>query len=431
MKKTTKHLSVYLLLLMLACSLAFAGGYQINEHGARAMGMGGAFVARASDGSAMYFNAAGLGFQKGINVLVGTTLIFPSTTFTGPSPLTTETEMVSQVFYPSNLYASYAVNEKWVVGLGVYNPFGLGTEWPADWPTTTNKSGSRRTVKTDLQTFYINPTVAFKVNDKLSVGAGVSYVLANAKISYRVGTFSSLAPPTPATKDGTVGLEGDGSGISFNVGVIYKPMEKLSLGASYRSLVDIEFSGPATFTDMQALQSFFPGGDGTVTLPMPSNLQIGAAYDVSPKLTVEADFQYVDWASYDELAITIPTGPAAPAALGGQPLQKSGKPTVKKWHEGWLMRLGGEYKLNDKLDLRAGFIYDYSPQPTWNVEPMLPDANKTDVSIGASYKVNEKISIDASYMLVLAADRTSTLTGFTGTYKSSANLLGLNVGYKF
>jgi long-chain fatty acid transport protein len=425
LKTLSQRFLALVLSALLVSSALYGGGYQINEHGARATGMGGAFVARASDPSAIFFNAAGLGFQQGINVLAGTTLIFPSTTFTGPGAATTETKMVSQVFYPSNLYATYSLNDKIVFGLGVYSPYGLGSEWPNDWV------GRKASVKTDLQTFYINPTAAYKINDQLSVGVGVSYVLANAKIKYRVGTYSSLAPPTPATNDGTVGLEGTGNGISFNAGVIYKPMEKLSLGASYRSLVKLEFSGDVTFTDMQSLQSFFPGGTGTVTLPMPSNLQVGAAYEVTPELTVEADFQYVGWSSYDQLGITIPNGPAAPAALGGQPLQKSSTPSVKNWKDAYMIRLGGEYKLNKQIDVRAGYILDKTPQPKGVMEPMLPDAERNDISVGGGYMINEKLRVDASYLLVLFADRTSTMTVFPGTYKSSANLFSVNVGYTF
>lgn len=422
MNKKTLRLASTLVVLALAVTISLGGGYQINEHGARATGMGGAFVARALDGSAIFFNAAGLGFQKGINVLAGTTLIFPSTTFTGPTPATTQTSMVSQIFYPSNLYISYSLKENWVFGLGVYNPYGLGTEWDKDWV------GRQLTVKTDLQTFYINPTVAYKVNDKLSFGAGVSYVLASAKIKYRVATYSSLLPPTPAAVNGTAALDGTGNGISFNVGAIYKPMDKLSVGVSYRSLAKIEFSGTATFTDMLALQTYFPGGTGTVTLPMPSNLQAGVAYQVTPQLTVEGDFQFVGWSSYDQLVISIPNGPASPLGV----LQKSPTPAVKNWDDGMLFRIGGEFQLNDKMALRAGFIMDFTPQPTSKVEPMLPDADKTDISIGAGYKVNEKLHVDVSYLLVLFADRTTLSSNvFPGTYKSSASLVSLNFGYQF
>jgi long-chain fatty acid transport protein len=408
-------------MLALAVSISFGGGYQINEHGARAVGMGGAFVARASDGSAMFFNPAGLGFQQGIKLSLGTTLIFPSTTFTGPTPSTTETSMNSQVFYPSNFYASYSLNDQWVVGLGVFSPYGLGTEWPSNWV------GSRLAVKTDLQTFYINPTVAYKVNDKLAFGAGLSVVLGSAKLSYNVATYSSLLPPTPSASLGTASLDGTGNGVSFNVGVLYKATDKLSVGASYRSLVKLDLKGTASFTNMQALQTFFPGGDGSVTLPMPSNFLVGLAYIVSPKLTLEGDFQWVGWKSYDQLQVTLANGPVSPLGV----LQKSPAPQIKNWDDGYLFRLGGEYMVNDKLTLRAGYIMDVSPQPPSKTEPMLPDADRNDFSIGGGYQLSEKLHVDLAYMLVLFNSRDAATAAFPGTYKSNASLVSLEFGYQF
>jgi long-chain fatty acid transport protein len=208
-------------------------------------------------------------------------------------------------------------------------------------------------------------------------------------------------------------------------------MEKLSLGASYRSLVDIEFTGDATFTDMQALQAYFPGGEGKVSLPMPSSLQVGVAYDVMPELTVEVDIQYVGWSSYDKLDITLPNGPVSPLGI----LQKSST-ADKKWEDAMMIRLGGEYKVNDQLMVRAGYIRDMTPQPVDKMEPMLPDADRNDISVGAGYKINDNLTVDASYLLVMFEDRASTYkpstsTTFYGTYKSSANLISLNVGYSF
>lgn len=415
MNKTTKLFSALLMLTLVATS-AFAGGYQINEHGARATGMGGAFVARALDGSAMYFNAAGLAFQKGVNVLVGTTLIFPSTTFTGPTPLTTETKMVDQMFYPSNLYVSYAMDEQLVFGLGVYNPYGLGTEWPETWV------GRAIAVKTDLQTFYINPTVAYKINDQFAVGLGVSYVLGNVTIDRKI-PFSALGYPA-ATPDGGFKLDGSGSGININAGVMWKPNEQLSVGVSYRMLTDVEFEGDATFTKVPAgpAAAMFPSGvTGTATLPMPSNLLAGVAYKINDNLTVEGDFQYVGWSAYDELKIDFNKAVAGSTTSSDK----------KNWDDGMLIRVGGEYMLNEQFALRAGYIMDFTPQPTDKVEPMLPDADRNDISVGAGYKINENLTVDASYLLVLFADRTSTLPTFKGTYKSSASLISLNIGYQF
>jgi long-chain fatty acid transport protein len=425
-----KRLFAILVAACLIVTSLFAGGFQINEHGARATGQGGAFVARASDPSAIFFNAAGLGFQKGINASVGTTLIFPSTEFTGPTPATTNTKMVSQVFYPPTLYGTYSVNDKLVVGLGVFSPYGLGTEWPVDWV------GRKSSIKTDLQSFYITPSVAYKVNDQISVGVGASYVIANVTLKYRVPTMSSLG--VYSTKDGTAELVANGTAFTFNGGVIYKPMPNLSIGASYRHLAEVKLKGTAKFTDMQFFAPYFPGGDGETTLPFPSNFQAGVAYTINPKLTVEADVQYVMWNTYDMLAVTLTNGPAAPLAPGGVILQKSPAPANKDWSDAMMIRLGGEYLVNDKITVRAGFIHDATPQPDYTVEPMMPDADKNDISLGAGYKINEKMSVDVAYLLVLFGDRTvKTSTNykdnnpFPGTYKSSVHLFGLSFNYTF
>ena len=394
-----KLFAVIVTTILVATSL-FAGGYQINEHGARAVGMGGAFVARASDPSAIFFNAAGLAYQKGINFAVGTTLIFPSTEFTGPTPLTTNTSMVSQVFYPVSLYGTYAINEKLVVGLGVFSPYGLGSEWPADW------IGKTASVKTDVQTFYITPSVGYLVNDKLSVGLGLSYVIAKASL-----------------KNNTMALDnGTGSSFTFNVGAIYKALPNLSLGASYRHVAKVDLEGDVKYTmPSAALQSLFPGGKGKTSLPMAGTLQAGAAYIVNPKLTVECDIQYTLWSDYKTLDLTLPgmNGVVSTTTLR------------KEWTNSPMLRLGGEYALNEKITLRAGYIRDQTPQPDHTVEPMLPDANRNDISLGGGYKINQKLTVDLAYMIVLFEDRTTTtnINHFNGTYKSSANLVSLSFGY--
>lgn len=268
MKKTAQLMAEALILLVLVVCIAFAGGYQINEQGARATGMGGAFVARASDPSAIYYNPAGLATQKGINALAGVDFIIPSTTLKltgGTSDISAE----SQVFTPVNLYGTYQVDDEIVVGLGVFNPFGLGTKWPA---TLGSFEGS-------IQTWYINPSVAYKIDDEWSVGLGVSYVAASAKIA---GNGSSYEPT--------------GSGFNVNVGAIYKAMPELSIGLSYRINTDIEFSGSMPVV-----------GTTKVTLPMPGNLMVGAAYQVMPELTVEGDIQYVQWSAYDKLTLKYGT----------------------------------------------------------------------------------------------------------------------------
>ncbi|MCX7984817.1 MAG: outer membrane protein transport protein, partial [Bacteroidetes bacterium] len=236
MKQTRRILWVAELIVLFFVGEVYAGGYQIYEQGARATGMGGAFVARASDPSAIFYNVAGLGFQKGTNVLAGINLIVPSTTFKGKGivqPLEYSTK--SNVFTPINLYGSHEVTENVVVGMGVYNPFGLGTEWNDLWGVSVSGRylGSTKAVKSSVETWYFNPSIAYKINNELSVGVGISYIYASAFISRNI-------LPNAIYK---LELDGTGSGFGINVGAIYKPIEKLSLGLSYRTTTTIEFEG--------------------------------------------------------------------------------------------------------------------------------------------------------------------------------------------
>lgn len=406
-------------------TVAIAGGEQINEHGARATGMGGAFSAQASDASAIFFNPAGLAFQPGIHLLGGTTLIFPSSSFTGPAPSTKETKMVSQVFYPSNLYGTYSVSDKVVVGLGAYNPFGLGTEWPSTWV------GRYSAIKADIQTFFFNPSAGYKINDQLSVGIGVSYVYSNISLSRAIPTYTDTTESHISASDGSIKLTGSGSGFNFDAGILYKPMSEVAIGVSYRHSTKISFSGTATFSNMQGLTKYTPGGDGGTTLTFPNNIFAGIACSVLPELTLEADYQGVGWSSYDKLTVNLTTGPPDPHQQN-QPVQK-GEVQIKDWTNAYLIRFGGEYKYNDQFTFRAGYIFDKTPQPDKYIEPVLPDANRNDLTVGVGYHFSQQITIDAMYMLVLFNDRTVTSSPYSlpGTYKSSANLLGIDVGYTF
>jgi long-chain fatty acid transport protein len=424
----TKTLLV-LVVLMVCGASAFAGGYQLNEHGARGMAMGGAYVAQASDGSAMYFNAAGLAFQSGFKIMLGGTMIMPSSTFKATSGKSTD--MVSQTFTPVHAYLSYSFDNGLVVGVGVFNAYGLGSEWPIDW------DGRQMSVKTDLTTWYINPTVAYKFSDQFAIGAGVSYVAASVKLSQRVPTLGSLAPLAPSAVDGTVALDGTGNSINWNVGLMYKPTKDLSIGVSYRSLTKVDFSGTAAFSGMSVLSSFFPGGTGTTTLPFPSDLFAGVAYNITKDFTVEADYQYVGWSSYDQLVLGLPTGPASPLGV----LQKPST-LVKNWDNAYLIRVGAEYRM-EKLALRAGFIYDRTPQPDAVVEPMLPDANRMEFTVGLGYDISKNVNVSACYQFISFSDRNGTiisktalypnipLVAYPGAYSNSANLFSISLGFNY
>jgi long-chain fatty acid transport protein len=400
-----------LLAPLLVAAHVYAGGFQLNECGARAMAQAGAFAARASDASAIYFNPAGLGFQNTGSILAGVTIIRPNTYFLGPleSNTNTRTNLLPATFTPINFYATSPVTDRIHVGIGVNNPFGLGTEWPENW------IGQFITVKVDLKTFFITPTASYRITDNLSVGVGFNYVLGDVMLSRAISVPSIALPATPI-----VTMEMDGSGVSFNAGVLYKPMPWLSVGASYRSQTTVEAEGTAEF-DPNYSSLNFPAGDVSSTLKLPATGFLGVAVTPIKDLQVEFDYQYIGWSSYDKLVIDF-------EANGSQSVSE------KKYEDTYMLRLGAEYTMGS-FAIRGGWYYDNSPVKDEYVEPLLPDANRNGYNIGFGYKITDNLSLDFSYLFIKFDDREVTHSvpeiGLNGVYSTYVDLFGINIGYTF
>lgn len=382
------------------------------------MAQGGAFVARASDPSAIFFNPAGIAYLKGLNIMAGTTMVLPLVSFRGPSNFNTnqETKMNNIVFLPSNAYVTYSMENGLSFGLGFFNPYGLGVEWGESWV------GKAITTKSTVQTFYFNPTVSYRFGDPTgfngSVGVGFDYVLGTVLLRKRIPNFD----PQP-----TIALETSkpGTGTGFSAGILVKPVEGVSVGVSYRSPTKIDFNGTAKIDGASAaVQPLFPGGDATTSIKLPATLFAGVAVKPIENLELEADYQFTGWSSYDKLEIDFAQETSA---------QKD-QSYPKNYEDVFMIRLGAEYTMGD-MQLRAGYIFDKSPVPDASLEPLLPDANRNDLSFGLGYKLTPNWTIDVSYMMVLFNQRTTdpgvTMNKFDGTYNSTAHLFAIDIGYHF
>lgn len=427
MKKFTNLSLVIALSIIIISQSVFAGGFLTGTQNAKAMGMGHAFVGQANDASAIYFNAAGLTNLKGINFLAGMTLIMPKVDFTGPTPLTTTTSTVARTFTPINLYGVYGMDNGLSFGLGVYNPYGLGSEWSPTW------IGKSLAVKTELKTFYINPTVAYQLMENLSVGAGFSYIISSVLFEQTIDIpVIPLAPGVnlPAAPNVGIKLEGDEKpAYTFNFGLLYKPMPDLSLGLAYRHSAEIEYEGDLTFSNLPAKPTgfpvghsdLFPAGKGVSKITMPYDLRAGVSYKAMENLTLNADVQYVGWESYKELAVDFEKTTAVWKDLA----------TTKDWKNSTTFRLGGEYRM-DAFAFRAGYVFDGSPIPTKTMDPSLPGADRHEFTFGLGYQFTPNIRVDAAYQYIsFDKEVKDSAIPFNGKYVNSTNLFGFNVGFGF
>ncbi len=435
--RMVKGLSV-LVILVCAAASATAGGFRLPEAGAKAMGMGFAFTAQADDPSAIYFNPAGIVQLEGQNVMFGVTYVNEKGgTFSGETPLTrtppfigasgtaTETQKTLHFFIP-NAYWTRKASPNFAYGVGIFVPFGLGQEYK-----DKNSSIFRNQItKIDLKTLVVNPTVAFKVNDVLSVGAGIDFMYGMATLEK-----TPISPLLPAPYNlYNSKLEADGTAWGYNFGVLLTPTKSLKIGASHRSPFAMDLKdGDVKVTNINPLIAPAFGGTaldtkGSTILHMPATTTFGVAY-IWDRLTVEADADWTWWHSYRSLDITLERQ-VSPYLVSTS--------SQKQWKDVVALYVGGEYRVTDPLALRLGFRYDPTPVPGGTMGPELPDADKLYYSAGAGYKVSNW-TIDLAYMYVDKKDRTvdnirpegSNLVGSKGTWSGEAHLVAFDVGYKF
>ncbi len=402
MKKLLSLLSAALIPIM-----AYSGGYSIPEQGAKAAGMGGAFTGLANDPSAIYFNPAGISFQSGMNLMVGSTFVSPTSQYQNPAYSNTVYKQKSLFFVIPQVFFTYEWEYGLTFGAGIYAPYGLGTEWEKGWV------GDYYARKTDLQNIHFAGVVSYKLMDNLSVAGSFAYSYATA-ILEKKGDYIGLA--------GDVSLEGTGSGIHMGLSALYKPIENLTVGVNYRLGTDLKMSGDIKFNGKRVTSSTDPNeGTGEVTLPIPSSFNVGASYNIMSNLTVSADFNWNQWSKYKKLEI-INTD---------KNLTLSSKP--RNWKDTNTYRIGAEYRGIEKLALRAGFLIDSDPVDVKYSEPSLPDAGRTGYTFGAGYQLMDNLNIDAYLLLLSWKEKhvTDNEFVFNGYYNTKATLSGLSLIYKF
>ncbi|OGP34246.1 MAG: hypothetical protein A2X88_00065 [Deltaproteobacteria bacterium GWC2_65_14] len=437
----------FLVVLMFTATSAMASGFRLPEAGAKAMGMGFAFTAQANDPSAIYFNPAGILQLEGVNTKVGITYIKENGgTFTGTTPLSgasgttvgSETQKDLDFFVP-NTFITRKVSPNFAYGVGVFAPFGLGQEYK-DRDSSIFRN---QITKIDLLTVVVNPTVAYKVNDVLSVGAGINYMYGKAELA-KTGVVNNAPGGDTQVNIFKLDLEGDGDAWGYNFGVLLTPVDSWKIGVSYRSnfkldiddgdvkLTDISSTGLVALGGVSA-QAVFGGATfdtkGSTTVNMPATATLGVAY-VRDRLTVEVDADWTFWHSYKSLDIDIRNNTALLPDSNSR----------KDWKDVVAIYVGGEYRVTDPLALRLGFRYDPNPAPADTMGPELPDADKLFYTAGAGYKISNW-TIDLAYMYVDKKDRTvsnqttpafpSYGTGFNGKWTGDAHLVALDFGYKF
>ena len=431
---SAKHMLVFtvtLLTLLLVFSselYALGGGGFRNEAAmdAEANGMADCFVAQADSPSAVHFNPAGLTQLEGDYVRVGNTFEAPrnSQTSTGGN----ESQMQIQTF---NLPSIYLVNdiglENWKFGLGVGSPYGLATDWADD------SFSMYQATESTLEYYLINPTAAYKVNDSLSVGVGVDYMISD------ISKHKRLTAAPAGAGGGDFHLEGDDDGWGYNIGILYKHLDKHKIGVSYRSDIELRYKGEATLTNLGsgAYALLFPDTYTTgieSKLVLPRSVAVGYAFSPNEKWTIEIDCEWTGWSSVQEdfIKFTDETDQTRLSILN------NGNPASKDWNDSLAYGVGAQYRHSDKLTLRGGYLFIETPIPSANFDTSLPDCDRHGLTLGAGYKLREDLTMDLAYFGVLMVDRDVSNdvaigngADLDGKYEGYVNIVSVGFTYKY
>ncbi len=416
---------------------ASAAGFAVNTPSAQSMGnavAGGGAV--AEDASTMWFNPASM-TRLPSQMMASAHVLMPTFDFTdkgstqatagGPIPLLpgapTTADGDTAAVVP-NLYYIRTLNESWSFGLAVSAPFGLATEYDSNW------KGRYHTIDSEIKDFNVNPALAYKVNETLSVGAGVSINYIDAKLNNFVDFGALLGAPGGA--DGFVEYKADDISFGFNFGVFYEPSDSTRFSLAYRSQINHKLEGDANFSSVPAaggLDTVFFDDGIKVGASLPDSLSFSAFHMLTPKIGIMGDATWTGWSDIPELRIVYdsPTNGGG----SGTSVEDLG------WEDVWRFALGLSYYHSDRLTLRTGVAYDQSPVPNPVLAtPRLPDNDRIWVSIGASYSINDKTSVDFAYTHEFIDDTNIARTNGTGAtlngvYESSVDIFSLQASYRF
>ncbi|TNH05411.1 hypothetical protein FHQ26_00080 [Testudinibacter sp. TR-2022] len=323
-----------------------------------------------------------------------------------------------------NLYYVHPINEKFAVGGGVNVNYGLATEFDSGY------SAGILAGKTDLTTVNFNLSGAYRLNQNWSLGLGLNAVYADALVERHLGVRGTLANLSPATRslglsESTVAarLEGKEWGYGWNAGVVYEFNERNRIGLAYHSHVDIKFKG-----DFSSQLPLAMGGTagavipGSLTLNLPAYWEIAGLHRLTDKLAVSYSYKQTLWSRFKELN--------AQGNDGSQLFHKN-----ENFKDASRIALGVSYDFSEQFTLRTGIAHDESPVQKGYHSISIPDADRTWLSLGATYRFTPDLSVDVGYAHLIASDNTFTENdkGVKATFnsKSKADIYGLTLNYRF
>lgn len=401
-------------LVLAGCAnLAHAAGFALIEQ--NASGLGNAYAgqaAAATDASTIFFNPAGMTLLPDRQVVMAGHLIKPKMEFAGEGEFTASGTPVpgnqggdtgGWALVP-NAYYAFRLTPDVHLGVGLNSPFGLKTEYDPGW------IGRYQAIKSEVKTININPSIAYKVSDTLSLGAGLNIQWIEAVLTHRQPLG---APPAPVP---LVKIKGDDYGWGYNLGALWQATPATRIGLAYRSEVDYTLDGTSSTSDPSVVPL---NGPVTAEVTMPDSASLSLFHKLSSRWDLLADVTWTGWSDFDDLPIRGTVN----------------KTTPENWEDILRYSLGATWHMSEKLSLRGGVAYDEAPVSDIDRTPRIPDGGRTWIAVGGQYRLSTQSVLDFGYAHLFVNDpglqSRDNGTTLNGEYSSQVDILSAQITLNF
>jgi len=390
---------------------AVAGGFAIGTQSGS--GTGNAFAggaAGADDASVAWFNPAAMTLLPGKQVAGALHVLKPSFKFentASTSPATGEGGDGGDWAFVPNGFFTMAINPRLSFGFALNAPFGLKTEYDPGW------RGRFTAIKSEIKAVNLNPSIAYKISDTVSIGGGVSWQTIEAELTKQ---HIALGLTTLSADDN--------QGFGYNLGVLIQASPDTRIGAHYRSAIKYELEGTATFGVAAA------NAGVKADLKVPDSASFSLFHRLNPQWELMGDVTWTGWSSVKSLNVICTTTSIACPSVGA-----TLESTPFNWKDTWRYGIGTNYKMSPQTKLRFGVAFDETPTNDTDRTPRLPDQDRTWVALGVQYKPSKTGILDVGYAHEFVKDasvnNSQPVGTLVGTFKVKADIFSLQYSQSF
>jgi len=409
-----KSAGIFLALVVLTIGAGvLAEGFRNQTIGTSDLGRSGGRIAQVDDATAVQQNPANLAGITNTQAQLTPSAVYINVDFRSPAGQSASTIHPWKVL--PNFFLAVPVADRFTAGFGVTLPYGIANQWSSSATAFSQQPPLGALTYfapsySQLLTINMNPSLAVKLTDRISFGAGLDVMYSDLEFKQ---FLSPLLPNVQAH------AEGDGVGVGGNAGLTWRITDRQRVAVTYRSTMTVDYSGTTKFENLPIALSTSFGSQ----IKYPNIISVGYGIELTDKVRVETDFEWLQFSMFRNLPVNV----------GANALGVPSANTPEKWHNTFTAGIGGDWKFAEHWVLRGGYQYFESPVPDSTFSPTIPDASQNVFTIGLGWK-GKRSSLEAAYGLDFYNERhiaNNQNPYFNGRYKFNVHLISLAYNYSF